>query len=167
MRKDEVTFHSDGFRESRPAVNVTVYARVDSDAAIGAPREYHGDGLDPRFEDWYREQIEDETFAMDYWSFAVESAWESLQADAEEVFGKGVQVYAEGRQGGWAVVDGLPDFESWDAIDLSKWARFAKDARICADGIPGDMAILAAINGFETYIAENRSTDLAEFLAVL
>ena len=154
MRKDEVTFHSDGFRESRPAVNVKVYARVDSDEAIGAPRVYHGDGLDSRFEDWYRERIEDYEFADAYWRFAVEDGWESLQMVAEDIFGKGVTVYSEGRQGGWAIVDGLPDFESWDAVDLGRWAKFAKFARALADDIPATMAILASINSFEVYTAE-------------
>lgn len=154
MRKDQVEFHSEYGRGGRPAVNVKVYARVDSDAAIGAAREYEGDSLDPRFEQWYRERLEDDSFAEHYWSFAVESAWEQLQADAEEVFGPGVKVYSEGRSGGWAVVDGLPDFDTWDAIDLSKWARFSKWARIYADAIPGDMAILASINAFEGWLAD-------------
>lgn len=34
-------------------------------------------------------------------------------------------VYSEGRLGGWLVVDGLPEVESWDAIKVAAWGRFA------------------------------------------
>lgn len=43
-----------------------------------------------------------------------------------------VQVYSEGRQGGWCVVHGLPDIESWDAIALGRWARFEKAVKAIA-----------------------------------
>lgn len=155
-RKDDVEFHSDGFRERRPAVNV----KTDPwnwERHIGAAREYEGDGLDPRFEDWYREAAERDGFLDGYWEFACEAGWETLQADAEFYFGAGVKVYSEGRSGGWAVVDGLPDFEDWDAIMLTKWHGFAESARIIADGIPGDMAILASINAFESWLATQPS----------
>lgn len=149
MRKDDVEFHSDGFRPGRPAVNVKVYGRVDSDKVFEDARLNGVD--DPRFEPWYRERLEDDSFAEHYFEFACESGWEWLQTDAEDTFGKGVKVYSEGRSGGWAVVDGLPDFDSWDAVMLAKWARFAKSARITADAIPSDMAILAGINSFEVW----------------
>lgn len=155
MRKSEVEFHSDNWAgPSRPAVNVKVYARVDSEEAIGAARDYLGPELDPRFEGWYLERLEDDGFTEHYWEFAIEAAWEQLQSEAEYIWGAGVKVYSEGRSGGWAVVDGLEDFEQWDAIELNKWARFAKVARIYADGIPGDMAILASINSFEGFLAD-------------
>lgn len=154
MRKDDVTFHAEMWRTARPAVNVKVWARVDSEEAIGAARR-EDSSLDPRFEAWYREGLERESFAESYWSFAIETGWEYLQSLAEDVFGPGVNVYSEGRSGGWAVVDGLPDFESWDAVMLGRWARFAKRARAAADAIPENMSILASINGFETFLAED------------
>jgi hypothetical protein len=47
------------------------------------------------------------------------------------------QVYSEGRSGGWCVVHGLADIESWDAIALGRWARFAKVVKeIAHEGYP-------------------------------
>lgn len=64
--------------------------------------------------------------------YARESAqqrfWEDVQETAEHYLGE-VKVWQEGRSGGWLVVDGLPEIESWDAIQLSKWARFEKAVR--------------------------------------
>ena len=50
-----------------------------------------------------------------------------------------VKVYSDGRSGGWLVVHGLPDVESWDAIDLGRWAKFEKMIRgLVDDGYPYD-----------------------------
>jgi hypothetical protein len=78
-----------------------------------------------------------------------EDSWEMLGNDVEEIFGPNVKLYAEGRSGGWAVIDGLADFEEWDAIDLAKWRRFEKYAHIYANDIPYQVACLWYLNIFE------------------
>lgn len=85
-----------------------------------------------------------------WWSLACEHGWEDAERDAEEIFGPNVNVYSEGRCGGWLVVSGLPDVESWDAIMLSKWKRFAKWVRAAADYVPSSAAELIYINVYET-----------------
>ena len=35
-----------------------------------------------------------------------------------------VQVYSEGRSGGWLVVSGLGDVDEWDLQDLNRWAKY-------------------------------------------
>src|SRR5260221_11426319 len=86
----------------------------------------NGDGQDiAEFQafarEWYDSDREDWTFGT-----ACEDGFDMLQNDAQEIFGASAKVYSTGRQGGWAVVEGLPDIESWDAIMLSKWSRFCK-----------------------------------------
>jgi hypothetical protein len=146
MRKADVEMHSDGYgRGSVPAVNVKVYcwdfpSGVDW-SNVDAPEGFTAD--------WIVEHLSDEDVEH-YFTFACESAWEDLQSDAEYIFGDyNVTVESQGRSGGWAVVDGLPDFEEWDAVLLAKWARFAKWARAMADDIPGRMAELIGINRYE------------------
>jgi hypothetical protein len=152
--KDDVQFHSDHGWSSRPAVNVKTEPWKWEDGIADAMGYEDFDG---RFPDWYREAAEADGFLDRYWAFACEAGWEQLQTEAEHYFGSGVSVYAEGRSGGWAVVDGLPDVESWDAVALAKWRGFEKSARIIAAGIPADMAILAAMNGFESWLATQPS----------
>jgi hypothetical protein len=80
--------------------------------------------------------------ALEYaWDTECEQFWESAQdslnfamlgdAAAGELKPSGTKdspytVYSAGRSGGWLVVEGLPDVESWDAVMLGKWARFEK-----------------------------------------
>lgn len=69
-----------------------------------------------------------------------------------------VQVYSEGRQGGWCVVHGLPDIEEWDAIALGRWARFAKGVKqIAHEGYPYDFVWQLAVNVFEPIREERRN----------
>jgi len=72
-----------------------------------------------------------ESAASQALQFAFESAqqrfWEDVQDVARDIFGKHVKVYAEGRSGGWLIVDGInEDVESWDAIAVSRWGRLTK-----------------------------------------
>lgn len=68
---------------------------------------------------------------------------------AEECFGPGVKVYSEGRSGGWAIVDGLPPFDSWDAVMVAKWTRFAKWAGEVVDDIPYITMSTVCLNVYE------------------
>ena len=107
--KQSVQFHSDGFRDSRPAVNVKHWPHIKDvdwsqfdDAefkhwATGVLFDYNG--------------TDDQLRATAY-EVACESAWELVQNDAEYIFesvapwgNSSVKVWSQGRSGGWAVVD--------------------------------------------------------------
>jgi hypothetical protein len=61
-----------------------------------------------------------------------------------------VQVYSAGRSGGWLVVSGLPDVESWDAIALGRWVKFEEEVRAIADeGYPYDFIWQLRVNVYE------------------
>ena len=69
-----------------------------------------------------------------------------------------VQVYSEGRSGGWLVVSGLDDVESWDAIALGRWARFQRQIETIRDeGYPYDFVWQLAVNIFEPIRTERRN----------
>ena len=150
FRKEDVETHSDGFRPSLPAVNVKVYGSwTDQDAAEVLAENA---STDERFSVEWLEEREDELSWL-FWE-ACSSGWEMIEQDAEEIFGGGVKVSAEGRQGGWAVVDGLPDLEQWDAVMVAKWAKFRRYARAEAENVPRAMVSIAYINAFEPWAAE-------------
>lgn len=134
MRKADIQFHSDGYRAARPAVNVKVYKGIETVDF----KQFHDEADDGFTLEWIRENVSDERLdsALEW---ACERAWEQVETDAQQIFGSHVKVYSEGRSGGWAVVEGLPDFGSWDAIMVGKWARFARRARSIADDIPYQM----------------------------
>lgn len=59
----------------------------------------------------------------------VRNFWELIQTDAEDCFGNRAKVHQEGRSGGWLIVAGLPDLETWAAPQLAKWAKFTRYVR--------------------------------------
>ena len=134
MKKSEMKFHGVGYGSSIvPAVNVKV-DRFDPDLS--------------EFPGMTREYIQGADSDGGWFNLACGDGFEWLQEEAIRIFGPGVKVYSEGRNGGWAIVDGLPDFESWDAIQVSRWARFARVARGIADAVPEVMADLIYHNKF-------------------
>jgi hypothetical protein len=158
--KEDVEFHSDGYRASRPAVNVKVYRSINDvklPICLGGSRPasepetpIRWSYTEPEFTaDRVRETFSDEEI-QGYWDFALEQGWEYLQSIAEDVFSDyNVKVWSEGRSGGWAVVDGLPDFDSWDVVMLGKWRSFERQAKAVANGIPEDVMTTIYINMFE------------------
>jgi hypothetical protein len=92
---------------------------------------------------------------------AREQGWDDLQADAEQAFDDQyvVKVWSAGRSGGWAVVEGLPDVDGWDAIAVAKWAKFAKWARGVGDGIASQTAWLVCANVLEPMHREAEAAD--------
>lgn len=112
--KENVQFHRIGYSGYRlPAVNVKCYTFPDADKIAA---HYSKDAEDSEVEKVMEWLFESEQ----------ESFWELAKYDAEEIFGKQIKVYSEGRSGGWLVVEGLKDFENWDAIDLAKWRKFER-----------------------------------------
>lgn len=158
MRKSDVEFHAEHYRPSHPAVNVKIYKSTRSiklPMELGRSRKldektYTVHYTHPEFtHDWL-----DENEERLQWTFgdACEQGFEYIREFATECFpasrfGK-IEVYSEGRSGGWVVVHGLPDFETWDAVMLSRWARFARHARLTADDVPHQMVDMAYHNVF-------------------
>lgn len=138
MRKDDVEVRQDG-----PAVNVKVRGSlwdVKLPLELGQVSDDGGKTwqtvttADEFTHDWIEENLPERTVQA-FYDMALEGGWEQLQSEAEDIFGD-VKVYSDGRSGGWAVVTGLPDVESWDAIAVGRWARFEKIARAIAADMP-------------------------------
>lgn len=157
--KQDVQFHSDGYRPSRPAVNVKHSPDFRSEVDWS---EFD----DEPFRTWVTALIEnDDKLAQTAWEVGCEMCWEDVQNDAEEVFRETapngnhyVRVWSEGRSGGWAIVDGLKDFEQWDAIDLAAWRRFEKYAQQTACGLAHQMVSFLYLNVWDD-VREGMSAD--------
>ena len=144
--KEDIEFHSDGFRDRKPAVNVKVYSSLTS----GFQKwQQDNPDEDPEFTlDWIEENISDDRSSDIFWSMC-QIRWEDVEWEAREIWNSRqyppnnrhtINVYSEGRSGGWALVDGIDtDVEGWDASEFNKWKRFAKFARATADGIMWDV----------------------------
>lgn len=156
--RDNVETHCQGYYGPQlPAVNVKVRGGLESVSLpldLGQVSEDGGATFTPVTtpEDFTREWLEglpeEATGAL--WEWALESGWEMLRADAAEIFSAyDIEVWAEGRSGGWAVVSGLPEIEEWDAVLLAKWRRFERFAKGYAADIPRAMAELAFLNLWE------------------
>lgn len=113
MRKVDVQFHSDGFREAHAAVNVKVRNWPFTTAAIDALCRDAADWAEgedahcrkhmPVFDAAYVASLPDATRQM-YEEQAHADAWNQLAEDTKTIFGQDYGVAAEGRSGGWAVV---------------------------------------------------------------
>jgi hypothetical protein len=118
-RKSNVQFHSDGFREDRPAINVKCYHFANG---LNVARVFNC-------------HEDDAARALSYaWDSSIDQFWEQAQTIVQEIFDHEavydqVKVFSGGRSGGWLIVEGLPSFDSWDAIQLGKWSRFEKRIR--------------------------------------
>lgn len=55
------------------------------------------------------------------------------------------KVHQAGRSGGWLVVSGLPDVETWNAIMLNRWAVFERDMRNEVKYLCSPAAVIEAI----------------------
>jgi hypothetical protein len=164
--KQDVQFHSDGYRDSRPAVNVKHYPDFEKDVSWD---EFN----DAEFKAWALRVL---GYNGDYdlhntaWEVGAENCWETVQEDAYECFREtapqgnaSVKVWSQGRSAGWAVVDGLKDFDSWNAIDLSAWRRFEKWAKQDARGLAFEMVSFLHLNVWDDY----RSALSADALALV
>lgn len=110
--KNDVEVHRLGFSgPSYPAINVKVYTYPDVYDVMN------------RFN--CSEKVA-QTALNNAYEALKESFWDNINDVAVEKLGKNVQVFSEGRQGGWLVVVGLMDIKYWDAVDLAKWRSFEK-----------------------------------------
>lgn len=120
MRKDQIELRSGrGYRGPLPAINVKVY-RWGCDASDVAER-------------FQCSQATAEKACSYVFDSACQQFWEQAPEWAAELWpGYRLNVFSDGRSGGWLVVEGLPPVEEWDAIMVGKWARLA---RYCRDEI--------------------------------
>lgn len=168
--KADIDFHSTTISGHNPvpAVNVKVrgggyIGNVPLPLEVGGYAEA-GQPIRPVFthplftHEWLEEHTtEDEQQAA--WESAIESGWDGIKSDAEEIFGPGTKVYSEGRSGGWAYVDGFTrdDVEGWDAVAVARWGKFSKYAQAYAADVPRQIVDWLYANIFEPWLAEQRT----------
>jgi hypothetical protein len=155
--KADITFHSDGYRERKPAVNVKIYDSLAEGFAKWNGPDWIGDhpDTDARFTvEWIEEHVTDDC-QSDYFNMACETGYEYAETDAQEIWGSHVRVYSQGRSGGWAVVDGIDDdVASWNAIAVARWGKFARWARSTADDTMARVVDMIYHNAFERWAEE-------------
>ena len=149
--RDDVETHSDGFgRYANPAVNVKIYGDIRDAYAEFVAEE----SPDPRFTlDWIEEHVSDDVLDSTFWHVC-EFEFEYLADYAPEILGEGITVSREGRSGGWAVVEGLPEIEEWDAVRVAKWRKFERIAKEIAAGVPFQILSSLYLNQFDQWSDE-------------
>ena len=129
--KADVETHSDGpYRSLKPAVNVKAYrfpSNKDTAKHFDCTEEQADRALRRAFE------MHQERF------------WEDAQEIAERTFPFRVEVYAEGRSDGWAVVDALTSTDGWNAIDLAHWRSFEVQLHALRDYLCSKSAVFETI----------------------
>ena len=112
--------------------------------------------------EWVEENTSDVEMG-EWFEAACTVGWEQVEELALEIFGRyGVRrrdVRQDGRSGGWCVVEGLSDVESWDAIQLGRWRRFEVGCRAIADDVPRTMLDLIYFNAFEHWLDTENDTE--------
>jgi len=108
--KNDVQLHCEHMQSGHPAVNVKVRQTPTTDDVV----------------ERFKCSESQAKRACEYCFDSMQQAfWENVESLAQEIFPH-CKVYSEGRSGGWLVVHGLPEVETWDAVMLAKWRRFEK-----------------------------------------
>lgn len=146
----DIRYHGLGYGSTMvPAVNVKIYEDTKA-SHLAAFELAMGEEFDRRFTlEWVNGQPDKDRYSC--WDEALREGWEQLQEDtnAEDVFGRTVEVFSEGRQGGWAYVDWprsqrqagtrgnlftKDDVSTWDAVAVARWGKFVRYCReTCQD----------------------------------
>jgi hypothetical protein len=118
MRKSDVETHADNWaRGGNPAINIKLW------------REYRPELDSHDISEHFGCDLETAERAGEFWfESAQESFWNTIPDVVSEIF-PGCECYSEGRSGGWLVVHGLPEVESWDAVMLGKWSKLCRIVR--------------------------------------
>lgn len=110
-----------GYGGYRPCVNVKAYS-WPSDLAYMIWKEW------PHVNLGHAAKVAEWAWEMAISCFWDE--WNTAEAMPRDYFPRHtVRIVCEGRSGGWLVVDGLPEVEEWDAVDLAYWRSFENDVR--------------------------------------
>lgn len=169
--------HSDVKHEALPAVNIKVHYHVDPTTI-----KPDSDMPDPDFPAWLRERWEGmgnderESWYQDACTLGVESMIEDAQnifrddACALGVPSHNVEVWQEGRSGGWLVIQGLPGYvPDWDATLRTAWTAWTEGCAAQVADLSRAIAWSLYYNGgFEEWAAardaRNLEAELAESL---
>lgn len=117
----------------------------------------HEFGDDEAFWDWVERKMDDGA-ASEYPNgefvvaeeIAREDGWERAQELADENWPeRTVKVWSSGRSGGWLIVEGLPDIETWDAIAVARWARFEAAIRATVEDLDYQFVWHLHVNVYE------------------
>lgn len=161
-----VTMHSESGREGHPAVNVKVNydeqkLRELLPLDLGGVSSDNGTTFTQVFTEagytleWIDAHVDAETRDV-WWQAACEDNFALARELAVETFGGHVQVYSEGRSGGWLVVYGLGVVENWTLPELAKWKEFEHQVRTLVDDVPRSYLWIVHANVYEF---ENDTTD--------
>lgn len=130
----------------------------------GGSYTIHEFGDDTEFWAWVHDNLDD--YGMEWTDYAYEIArdggWEAARELAAEVFPQSVDVWSDGRSGGWLVVDGLPDVEDWDAIQLGYWSKFVRGVQAILDDLDYQFIWHLNVNVWEPH--NERAKKLAEVM---
>jgi len=136
-----------------PAINVKWYPYLPD-----IERKFRGTGThemdSPEFWAWFDRLDQDAAGGYPHGEFCIaeeiarETGWEDAKDLAAEMF-SGIHVYSSGRSGGWLVVHGLEDVESWDAIAVTRWAKFQRGVLEILDDMDYRFLWNLAVNVFE------------------
>jgi hypothetical protein len=149
ITRDDVERSYHQGHNGEPMVNVKVqnFDLPKGDAFAELLAEFEGE-MDPRLmalpHDELRELIEG--FIEKDWStffgMACERGYEEAEEDAKyNCFpDRKVKVWSAGRSGGWLVVEGLPDVDSWDVKLLTAWSQFSAFCKDAVADVPRAMA---------------------------
>ncbi len=153
--RDDVQTH---YGSDRPAVNVKVYGTLEDGFS---DLQKYGDEIPDGFTlEWVRDNFDDRYLDDLFWTVCGWQ-WEQIESQAEEIFGKGVDLEQDGRSGGWAVVTSLPDLEDWDAVALARWRKFERIAKLYAADIPYQCVTGLLYNEWEAREAEQAEAERA------
>lgn len=142
MRKTDIETHWD-HGLSHPAVNI----KVDLWHLGEFIRDVGGADFLAWWESLEEGVQEDMVEAVRYW--ATEDGFEQAKELASDIFSQSVEIWQKGRSGGWLVVQGLPDIDTWDAIMVSRWGRFHKAVSAIVNDFPYTVAGLIHANLYE------------------
>lgn len=123
-----IDYHGTGRLDGeRPALNVKHYGQVEYTTERVA-QEFGCDQLAAeRAVQWCYESAQEQ-----FWEQALDSLNFAMLGEQSEKYqpvglAEGpFKVLAEGRSGGWLVVEGLPDVSTWNGTQFMKWRKFAR-----------------------------------------
>lgn len=150
--RDEVQINYHQGNRHEPMVNVKV-SRWSMDDGW---REFRADEhVDPRFtEEWVEEHVGDNGLDATFWDVCT-WRFEDAEEVAREIFeDTSLVVGADGRSGGWLVVQGLGDVGEWNAVTLAKWWKFERYCRAQADDVMRGVVSSVYHNEFESWCTE-------------
>ncbi len=123
---------------SAVAVTYRELEPLDHKFKPGGTYTVHEFGDDSEFWAWVHE-VSDNDYSPDVfegaYEIACEQGWEDAKELANDIFPPNAKVWSDGRSGGWLVVDGLPDVDDWDAIQLGYWSKFVKGVQCILDDL--------------------------------